>query len=191
METPLEIAFHNMTPSEAVEAEIRKRVDKLERIYDRLIGCRVSVEAPHKQHRTGNVYEVHIEMRVPRGPELVVSREPHHAKERYANPDIRTSLRDAFKVAETKLKAYKEQLRGEVKRHDSMFQGQVAQVVAGQDFGFITTKEGAQLYFHRNSLMDGDFDKLKPGEVIHYVEEMGDTGPTASKVWIGPDDRPD
>ena len=191
METPLEIAFHNMTPSESVEAEIRKRVDKLERIYDRLIGCRVSVEAPHKQHRTGNIYEVHIEMRVPRGPELVVTHEPHHAKERYANPDLRASLRDAFKVAETKLKAYKEQLRGDVKRHDSQFQGQVAQLVPGQDFGFITTKEGAQLYFHRNSLMGGDFDKLKPGEVIHYVEEMGDTGPTASKVWVGPDERPD
>lgn len=187
METPLEIAFHNISSSEALEAEIRKRVEKLERIYDRLIGCRVSVEAPHKQHRTGNVYEVHIEMRVPKGPEIVVSREPHHAKDRYANPDIRTSLRDAFKAAELKLKAYKEQLRGEVKRHAPLFQGQVAQLVDGTDYGFIVTKEGTQLYFHRDSLMDGDFAKLKPGEVIHYVEEEGDTGPYASKVWIGPE----
>lgn len=190
METPLEIAFHNLSPSEALEAEIRRRVDKLERIYDRLIGCRVSVEAPHKQHRTGNVYKVHIEMRVPKGPEIVVTREPHHAKERYANPDIRASLRDAFSAAEKKLKAYKEQLRGEVKRHDAMFQGQVAELAPGQEFGFITTKEGTRLYFHRNSVMDGDFDKLKPGAVIHYVEEMGDAGPHASKVWIGPDARP-
>jgi hypothetical protein len=53
MQMPLEIAFHNMQPSDAVEAEIRKRVAKLEKVYERLVGCRVSVEGLHKQHRTG------------------------------------------------------------------------------------------------------------------------------------------
>jgi cold shock CspA family protein len=40
------------------------------------------------------------------------------------------------------------------------------------------------LYFHRNSLLAGDFDKLKRGDEVRYVEAMGDTGPTARKVWL-------
>ena len=71
-------------------------------MYNHLIGCRVSVEHLHRQHRTGNVYEVHIELRVP-GEDVVVSREPHHARERYSDPDVNVALRDAFKTAERRL----------------------------------------------------------------------------------------
>lgn len=184
METPLEIAFHNLDPSPSLEEEIRERVAKLERIYGRLTACRVSVEALHKQHRTGNVYEVHVDMTVPRG-ELVVSKKPHRAKERFANPDIRTSLRDAFDAAERQLKDYKAQLRGEVKPHETPFNGEVSEIDPAGEFGFILTKEGAQLYFHRNSLLDGEFAKLRRGTPVRYVEATGDTGPTANKVWVG------
>src|SRR6185295_8039259 len=65
METPLEITFHNLPSSPAIEADIEKRVAKLEKLYGNLISCRVSVESPHNQHRTGNTYEVHIEMHLP------------------------------------------------------------------------------------------------------------------------------
>jgi cold shock CspA family protein len=44
------------------------------------------------------------------------------------------------------------------------------------------TKEGGLLYFHRNSVLTGNFDGLRRGDDVTYVEEMGDTGPTASKV---------
>jgi hypothetical protein len=46
------------------------------------------------------------------------------------------------------------------------------------------TKEGGQLYFHRNSLLTGTFDGLRQGEEVYYVEEMADTGPVASKVRV-------
>jgi cold shock CspA family protein len=186
--TPFEIAFHGCSPSDTVEAAIRERAEKLERIYDRLTRCRVSVEALHTQHRTGNVYEVHVEMAVP-GGQLVVSRSPHKPKERYANPDIYTSVRDAFEAAERQLIDYKLQLRGDVKTslEQNLFQGQVAEIDTLGEFGFILTKEGNQLYFHRNALLDGDWEKLSRGTVVHYVEKDGDTGPTAAKVWIGPE----
>jgi ribosome-associated translation inhibitor RaiA/cold shock CspA family protein len=185
MQTPLEIAVHNMQPSEAVEAEIRKRAEKLDRIYDRLVGCRVSVEGLHKQHRTGNVYEVHIEMMVP-GQNLVVSREPHRAKERFANPDVYASVREAFKAAERQLKDFKERQRGEVKPREAMLPGRITQIAAERDHGFLTTPSGTQLYFHRNSVMDNGFDTLRPGDPVSFIEAAGDTGPTASKVWRAP-----
>jgi ribosome-associated translation inhibitor RaiA len=91
-------------------------VGKLEKIYPRLIGCRVSVEALHKQHSSGSVHDVHVELRLP-GGELVVNREPHHAEEKYAHPDLKRSLRDAFAAAERQLKDYKQRQAGEVKPH--------------------------------------------------------------------------
>jgi hypothetical protein len=33
-------------------------------------------------------------------------------------------------------------------------------------------------------LLSGDFDALKRGDEVYYVEEAGDTGPTAAKVRL-------
>ena len=128
-------------------------------MYNHLIGCRVSVEHLHRRHRTGNVYEVHIELRVP-GEDVVVSREPHHARERYSDPDVNVALRDAFKTAERRLVEFKRKQRGDVKVHesDAFFVGQVSQLYPDGDHGFLLTHEGTQLYFHRNSLVQRDFD---------------------------------
>jgi folate-dependent phosphoribosylglycinamide formyltransferase PurN len=30
----------------------------------------------------------------------------------------------------------------------------------------------------------GDFDALKRGDEVHYVEDLGDTGPIATKVRV-------
>ncbi|HWI27537.1 MAG TPA: HPF/RaiA family ribosome-associated protein [Stellaceae bacterium] len=186
MQSPLEIAFHNLPSSEWVEQEIRERVAKLEKRYPRLVGCRVSVEALHHQHRTGNIYEVHIDLKLP-GGEVAVSREPHHARDKYAHPDLKRSLRDAFAAAERRLDDFKEQQAGEIKTHAVPFQGQIAEIDLAGEHGFILTAEGSQLYFHRNSVMNADFAKLKRGDAVHYVATDGDTGPTAAKVWLGPD----
>jgi hypothetical protein len=97
-----------MKSSAALAAEIRKRVAKLEKLYGRLTSCRVSVEALHRQHRTGNVYEVHIEIDAP-GRRIVVSHVPHHLSERHRKPTARASIHDAFKTAEERLKEFKAQ----------------------------------------------------------------------------------
>lgn len=182
MQTPLDIAFHNIPSSPELEADIRGRVEKLERLFDRMVGCRVAVEAQHQSHQTGNVYDVHIEMVVP-GGELVVSRQPKRAKEKYANPDVHTSIRDAFAAAERQLKSYKSQLRGDVKSHPVREPGQVSQLYPAEDHGFILTSEGTQLYFHRNSVIDDGLEDLQVGDKVDYVESMGDTGPTAVKIF--------
>lgn len=182
MESPLEITFHNMRNSISIEEDIRKRVAKLEKLYGRLISCRVSIEARTKQHRKGNIFEVHVEMHAPRG-RLVVSREPHHVGERHARTDVRASVRDAFKAAEAQLRSFGKKQNGEKKPHDAPVQGVIAEFYPARDYGFILTREGARLYFHRNSVMNDGFDKLRRGDAVRFVEAMGDTGPTASKVW--------
>jgi ribosomal subunit interface protein len=92
METPLQVTFRNIGPSEAIEARIRQRADRLERHFDRIVGCRVVVEELHHHHRKGNHFQVHVNVTVP-GAEMVANREPnaHHA---YI--DVYTAIRDAF-----------------------------------------------------------------------------------------------
>lgn len=184
MDESLQIVFHNLEPSAAVEADIRDRFVKLEKRYDRLVSCRVSIEKLHRQHRTGNLFEVHIDMLVP-GAELAVSKQPQRAKERYANPDVYASIRDAFAAAERQLKRFKRQKREDLQPHGLLFRGQVAELHPEEEWGYLLTKEGALLYFHRNAVLDGSFDRLSQGDLVNYIEATGEAGPTAVKVWPG------
>lgn len=116
MERPLEICFHNMESSKEIEAEIRRLVDQLER-RGKLIGCRVTLDTPHRQHKTGNVYTVHIVLDVG-GRDITVSYEPQHAKENYArHGDPHGALRAAFRLATRQLAAVRSKQRREAEPH--------------------------------------------------------------------------
>ncbi|HEY4114772.1 MAG TPA: HPF/RaiA family ribosome-associated protein [Rhizomicrobium sp.] len=182
MDIPLEIVFHGMKPSAAVEALVREHVGKLEKRFEHIIGCRVAIEIPHRQHRTGNVPEVHIEIRVPR-KELVISREPHKVKDRRAKIDVNAVLKDAFGAAEKQLTEYKRQLNGDVKPKDAPLGGYVSELIAEKSYGFIATGAGEDLYFHRNSVADDGFDDLREGDAVQYTVVPGDKGPGAGRVW--------
>jgi len=182
MDIPLEIAFHHAEPSAEIEALVRKHVRRLEKLYPHLIGCRVSVEMPHKQHRNGNVPEVHIAIRVP-GREIAISREPHKVRQRHAAPSVQTSVKDAFRAAEQRLKDFKALQYGEIKTKEMPVQGYVSQLVAEKNYGFIATGNGEELYFHRNAVADGGFDALHEGDAVQYSLAAGDKGPSAGRVW--------
>lgn len=113
MQLPLQITFRNMHPSQAVENAVREKAQKLERFHDRILGCRVMVEAPHRQHHKGNLYHVRVDLTVP-DDELVVSRE---APKHHAHEDVYVALRDTFEALLRQLKEYARRRRGEVKRH--------------------------------------------------------------------------
>jgi ribosome-associated translation inhibitor RaiA/cold shock CspA family protein len=188
LQVPLEIAFHNIESSERAEQEIRARVSGLERIYDRLISCRVRIDQRAKD-RTGTIPPVvHIELGIPGRSDIVVSHEPDHLLRKYQHPDLHKAINEAFRIAERRLLDIKEQREdhGKAPAHDSESRslGQIAEVTPEQDFGFLMTKEGGLLYFHRNSVLSGDFDHLARGDEVHYNEDLGDTGPIATKVRV-------
>lgn len=184
MDRPLEIAFHNMSQSDSLEQLVRDRVDKLDRRYGRLIGCRISVEALHRQHQSGNLYECHVVMSVP-GRDLAISREPHRARDEYAHPDVRVCIREAFDAAERQLLEYKDQLRTDTAAPSgSALAGQVSLIEPDTGHGFILTSAGTQLYFHRDSVTNARFENLRPGQAVHYVESAGDSGPVATRIRV-------
>jgi ribosome-associated translation inhibitor RaiA/cold shock CspA family protein len=188
MQMPVEIAFHHVQPTESIEGQIRQRVAKLDRLYGRLTSCRVRIDRPARNQKDTVPPVVRIEMGIPGRKDLVVSHEPDRLQKRFQAPDIRNAINDAFHIAERQLVELKNQRTRRSKQplHDgeNQFLGQITEILPGEDHGFILTKEGSTLYFHRNGLLAGDFDKLEPGDEVHYVEEIGDTGPIATKVRV-------
>lgn len=112
MQTPLEISFVDTEPSQAVEADIRKRVEKLEKFYDGITSCHIYIAEPHKHHRKGKQFEIRIEIRVP-GTELAVSHRPGDLS---AHEDMHVTVRDAFDAMERQLKDWKPKVsRGSIR----------------------------------------------------------------------------
>ncbi len=175
-----QITFQNMEPSDAMEQNIRERAQKLDQFYDRIMSCRVMVEAQHRHHRQGNVFHVRIDLTVP-GRELVVSRDP--GKD-HAHEDVYVAIRDAFDAARRQLEDFGRRQRSEVKAHEVQMHGRISQLNPSEDYGIIETLDRREIYFHRHSVVNFDFDKLEVGERVRFNEEMGDMGPQASSVLI-------
>ena len=115
MPTPTQVTFRDMPVSDAVEARCWKEAKKLERYFDRIVGCHVTIAESHRRHRRGNLFEVRINLFVP-GRELVVNREPteHHVDE-----DIEVAIRDAFDRMRRQLQDHVRKMRGQVKKHEN------------------------------------------------------------------------
>ncbi|HET9226533.1 MAG TPA: ribosome-associated translation inhibitor RaiA [Thermoanaerobaculia bacterium] len=105
MQVPLELSARRINLSPALEADLRKRADKLERHYDRITSCRIAVERPSNHHNEGGPYRVRVDITVP-GSELVANKEAD---------DLNTAIRDAFDAAERQVEEFSRIRRGEVK----------------------------------------------------------------------------
>jgi cold shock CspA family protein len=187
MQASLQIAFHNLEGSDSIRGLIEEKVAWLERFYDRITGCRVVVEAPHKHHRNGNQYQVCIDLTVP-GGEIVVNREPSAAQQQQQRTELRdlpVVIRDAFDAARRKLEEHVRRTRREVKSHQeaSAPRARVSQLFAEEGYGFLTTLiDAREIYFHRRAVLNGGFDELRVGAEVAFIEEEGEKGPQASTV---------
>lgn len=201
MEIPLQITFRNMPPSQAIEDNVREKVSKLEGFYDRIMSCRVIVEAPHRHHRKGKAYEVRIDLTVP-GGELVINRAPkrlkaadsrlaepeatliesHEPTKHAAHADVYVAIRDAFNAAGRKLQDHARRRSGAVKLHEGPPRARVARLFPEEGYGFLETPEGREIYFHSNSVLQPGFDHLEVGAEVHFAEEQGEKGPQATTV---------
>lgn len=181
MQVPLQITFRNMDSSEALEAEIRKRVDKLTKTYEQIVSCRVIVEAPPQHRRKGGLFKVNIDITCPEG-KVAVNREPP-VQDR-SHEDAYVALRDAVDAAARQLEQYNRRRQGLVKAHEEIPRGRITRLSPLEDYGTITTVDGREIYFHRNSVLNADFDSLAIGTMITFHEEEGDHGPQASTVKI-------
>jgi cold shock CspA family protein len=59
----------------------------------------------------------------------------------------------------------------------------IASLFTDRDYGFITTEEGEQVYFHRHALYELDFASLRLGLPVEMELEQGERGVQASRVF--------
>lgn len=114
MLVPVQITFRNTDPSEAVSADINRRIERMSRQQGNIISCRVVVEAPLPNQRKGGLYRVRIDLTCPEG-QVIVNREPDSRNQ--AHQDVYVAVRDAFRAAERQLEEYTRRRQGEVKTH--------------------------------------------------------------------------
>jgi ribosomal subunit interface protein len=186
MRLPLQITFRQMEPSAALEARVRELAQRLDRYSSLIMGCHVTINAPHQHHHQGKLYEVHIHLTVP-GGEIVASKQHH---EHHSHEDAFVALRDAFRAAERQLEDYERVHRHDVKHHEPWPSGWISLLSPAEDFGRIETSDGRSIYFHRNSVVGEDFDRLTSGAEVRFVEEAGERGPQASSVQLVPHSAP-
>ena len=181
MQIPVDITFKELERSDALETRIREWVDKLERIYDRIVRCEVMIETPHRHHRQGRQFHVRVRLTVP-GGEIVASHDPGPDE---THEDAYVAIRDAFTAVRRQLEDHvrKTLKRGERRapENNGAQHGRVTFLDVEKEWGWLEPDDGRRIYFHRNSVLGG-IDQLAVGDEVRFTEELGNEGPQASTV---------
>jgi len=112
MTVPLEIHFHGLDKSDAMEQRVREKFAKLERHFHHMSACRVVLEAPHRNPAKAKVFQVKIEISVKGSNPIIINHEREGA---HANEDLGLTIRDAFDAAIRKVDEKASQLATRVR----------------------------------------------------------------------------
>ncbi len=182
MRVPPEITYRGIEKTDAIERLIHEKAAKLDEVHDGVVSCRIALEKRQESQRSGSPYRVRIVTRVPPGHELVVRRENSEGD---MHDRLQTTVADAFNALRKQLIKLKEKQQGDVKSHpEQETVGYVVRLFREEGYGFLRTPEGEELYFHRNSVLNDDFDRVEIGSGVRYFPRAGEKGPQASTVQI-------
>jgi cold shock CspA family protein/ribosome-associated translation inhibitor RaiA len=170
-----------MESSSAIETDIRRYIEKLERRFGRIMSCRVVVEADSKRGAKGHIYRVSVDLKVP-GREIASNSTGPKDK---AHEDMHVAIRDAFDAVSRRLQDHARKGQGVIKTKAAAARsGRVAKLIAEEGYGFIETPDGMDVYFHENAVPNGGFAKLRTNQEVRFIlaEGEGVKGPQASLV---------
>ena len=174
MRLPLQITFRHFAHSDTVENDIRERAAKLDRFYPNIMGCRVAIDLSQRKRTTQSVFHARVDLTVP-GEELVGQHD---------DEDVHVAIKQAFLLARRELQEYARRHRGDVKLHDGPPHGRVSRVFPDEGYGFLTTTDGREIYFHENAVLNDGWKRIEVGDEVRYAEEEGEEGPQASTVAL-------
>jgi ribosomal subunit interface protein len=176
-----EIIFHDVDRSQWVEDYIAERLEKLERFAEGITRCHVTLSQEASKHNKGNRYSVMVEVRIPPQHDLAVKKQ----KEIRDMPSQLPALINlAFGAIQRQLKKTAALRRGDEKAHDGQPHGLIEKLFE-EGYGFIrAADDNRQVYFHRNSVLHGDFERLAVGTEVRFSPEEGDDGLQASSVQV-------
>jgi len=153
-----------------IEAELAKMQ---KHTYEQILHARVTIVGTG-HHRLGN-FEMIVVASVP-GRTITVSRQGEF---------VLPMIVDAFKALDRQLKDYSAMRQQKVKVHaDTSRTGKITRLFPDEEYGFIETLDGFEVYFHANAVQKGDFEKLTQGMQVEFAQEMGEKGPQATWVRV-------
>uniref|UniRef100_A0A7C5AMA9 HPF/RaiA family ribosome-associated protein n=1 Tax=Desulfobacca acetoxidans TaxID=60893 RepID=A0A7C5AMA9_9BACT len=154
--------------------KIEEELARLQRhTYDPILHARVELIGT-SHHRHG-AFEIHLVAAVP-GETLTVSRQGEY---------VLPLIVEAFEVLDRRLREYLRRRHRQVKIHEEhVHHGWIVKLFPQEDYGFLATPEGTEVYFHANALKKGEFLHLKPGLKVAFGLEMGEKGLQATWVQV-------
>jgi len=183
MQTPVEIDFQGLQAYEQLRSCVTRNISTLEQRFGRITACRVVIKGPSERHRKGGAFDITIRLTLPQGREVDIGRsEKGWADNRLLDPVV--AVNDAFKLARRRLQDHARRMQGHIKSHEAPPVATVTRFDAAGGFGFLETADGREIYFHKNSILDGSVRDVMPGTRVTFFEEMGDKGPQASTVKV-------
>jgi cold shock CspA family protein/ribosome-associated translation inhibitor RaiA len=181
MAIPLRLTFRGIDRSDAIESVIRQRATQLERFSEQLQDCHVTIDMPHEHRRRGNQYAVQIVLQTLSG-ELEVAIDPSLDQ---SPRNFQSVVSDAFDAAARQLE---ENTQGNSNDANGLSRslptGCVTKLSVG--YGFITTPEGLEVYFHESSLVGTGFSDLSVGSEVHFTLAPRDGDPVVRAVSVQP-----
>jgi ribosomal subunit interface protein len=178
MKFPLQVSFKDIEISDFVYQDIVEHAEKLERFFDRIVSCQVVVSAPHHRHKHGNVYHIQVRLHLP-GSEIIFTTEP---EKNHAHEDVYVAIRDAFGAVERRLKDYLQKMKRMGKTRHVPMHGKVTHIASFDGYGYLTTPDNREIYFHENAVLNGGYKFLEVGDEVRFTEEDGEKGPQASSL---------
>jgi CspA family cold shock protein len=65
-----------------------------------------------------------------------------------------------------------------------MHTGKIKKLIRERGFGFISDTDGREVFFHRSSVIDVQFDALQEGRDVEFDVEKSPKGPRAVNVKV-------
>jgi len=183
MQTAPEVIFKDVDRSSWVEDYIAERCAHLEKFSQEITRCHVTISQEAASHRKGNRYSVMVEVRMPKHHDLAVKKQKQILDMQTQLPAV---INEAFGALEKQLKKTVALRRHDEKAHvGGQPHGTVEKLFGDQGYGFIrTVDDDRQFYFHRNSVLHDDFERLTVGTEVRFTPQVGDEGPQASSVQV-------
>ena len=155
---------------EKIETEMA-RLQK--RYFDPIVNARVEIIGSG-HHRQGQ-FEIRLVATVP-GNVLTVTRQGEL---------VLPLIVEAFDVLDRRLQEVSDTRQKKIKNHvETSLPGKIVRLFPDEDFGFIETGDGTEVYFHANAVKKGKFEHLQVGQKVKLAWEEGLKGPQATWVRI-------
>jgi len=171
----LKIEARNVELRKGWQTRIQEEKEKLVRHYPNFVlHLRVSIEAT-THHKEGG-FEIKLVASVPHDT-VVVTRK---------GESVRPALTESFDVLTLQLKEIQRKKRKSKKTVNSAVPtdgvGIIRKLSPYESYGFITSADQRDIYFHENALKNINMDELTEGDSVIFGESIGDKGPQAT--WV-------